>query len=83
MAVSRTNRFLFEKLSNDGYEKLVRMLDSQNSVIVKLLGGDDLQHILKKIYNHSLSYFLRLLVFWKRMTPIYKFILSLAGGGRC
>jgi len=83
MAVSRTNRFLFKRLSNDGYEKLVKMLDSQNSAIVKLLGGDDLQHILRKIYNHSLSYFLRPLVFWKRLTPIYKFILSLVGGGRC
>ena len=83
MAVSRTNRFLFERLSNDGYEKLVRMLDSQNSVVLKLLGGDDLQHILKKIYNHSLSYFLRPLVFWKRLTPIYKFILNLAARGRC
>lgn len=83
MEVSRTNRFLFERLSNDGYEKLVRMLDSPNSVIVKLLGGEDLQHILKKLYNHSLSYFLRPLVFWKRLTPIYKFILSLVGGGRC
>jgi flavin-dependent dehydrogenase len=83
MAVSRTNRFLFERLSNDGYEKLVKMFDSRNSAIVKLLGGDDLQHILKKIYNHALAYFLRPLVFWKRLTPIYKFILSLAGGGRC
>jgi flavin-dependent dehydrogenase len=83
MAVSRTNRFLFARLSNDGYEKLVKMLDSQNPALVKLLGGDDLQLILKKIYNHSLSYFMRLLVFWKRLTPIYKFILSLAGGGRC
>ncbi len=83
MAVSRTNRFLFEKLSNDGYEKLVRMLDSQNSVIVKLLGGDDLQHILKKIYNHALSYFLGPLLFWKRLAPLYRFLLSLAGGGRC
>ena len=83
MAVSRTNRFLFERLSNDGYEKLVKMLDSPNSAIVKLLGGDDLQHILKKIYNHSLAYFLRPLVFWKRLTPIYKLILSLVGGGRC
>ena len=83
MQVSRTNRFLFERLSNDGYEKLVRMLDSQNSVILKLLGGDDLQHILKKIYNHSLSYFLRPLVFWKRLTPIYKFILNLVGRDRC
>lgn len=83
MEVSRTNRFLFERLSNDGYEKLVKMLDSQNSAIVKLLGGEDLQYILKKIYNHSLSYFLRPLVFWKRLTPIYKFILNLVGGGRC
>lgn len=83
MEVSRTNRYLFERLSNDGYEKLVRMLDSRNSAIVKLLGGDDLQHILKKLYNHSLSNFLWPLVFWKRLTPIYKFMLSLAGGGRC
>jgi flavin-dependent dehydrogenase len=83
MAVSRTNRFLFEKLSNDGYEKLVKMLNSRNSAIVKLLGGEDLQHILKKIYTHSLSYFLRPLVYWKRLTPIYKFILNLVGGGRC
>ena len=83
MAVSRTNRFLFERLSNDGYEKLVKMLDSQNSAIVKLLGGDDLQHILKKIYNHSLSYFLRPVVFWRKLASVYKLILSLVGGGRC
>ncbi|MGD9239290.1 MAG: NAD(P)-binding protein [Desulfobacterales bacterium] len=83
MAVSRTNRFLFERLSNDGYEKLVKMLDSPNSAIVKLLGGDDLQHILKKIYNHSLSYFLRPVVFWRKLAPVYKLILSLVGGGRC
>ncbi|MDH3882581.1 MAG: NAD(P)-binding protein [Desulfobacterales bacterium] len=83
MEVSRINRFLFERLSNEGYEKVVKLLDSQNSVIVKLFGGDDLQHIFKKLYNHSLSYFLRPLVFWKRLTPIYKFILSLVGGGRC
>ena len=83
MAVSRTNRFLFERLTNDGYEKLIRMLNSQNPAIVKLLGGNDLQHILTKIYNHSLSYFLRPLVFWKRLTPIYRFMLNLAGRGRC
>jgi flavin-dependent dehydrogenase len=83
MEVSRTNRFLFERLSNDGYDKLVKMLDSQNSAIVKLLGGEDLQHILKKLYNHSLSYFLRPLVFWKRLTPLYRFLLSLVGRGHC
>jgi flavin-dependent dehydrogenase len=83
MEVSRTNRFLFERLSNDGYDKLVKMLDSPNSAIMKLLGGDDLQYILKRLYNHSLSYLLRPLVYWKRLTPIYKFILSLVGGDRC
>ena len=83
MKVSLTNRYLFEKLSNDGYDKLVKVLDSQNSAILKFLGGDDLQYILKKLYNHSLSYLLRPLVFWKRLTPLYRFLLSLAGGGRC
>ncbi|MGD2187335.1 MAG: NAD(P)-binding protein [Desulfobacterales bacterium] len=79
MEISRTNRFLFERLSNDGYEKLVKMLDSQNSVIVKLLGGDDLQHVLKKLYNHSLSYLLRPVVLWRKLAPLYNFLLSLPG----
>ena len=83
MKVSRTNRFLFERLSNDGYEKLVRMLASQNSFIVKLLGGDDLQYVLKRLYNHSLPYSLRPLLFWKRLAPLYRFLFSLAGGARC
>ena len=83
MKVSRINRFLFERLSNDGYEKLVKVLDSQNSAIVKLLGGDDLQSIFKKLYNHSLSYLIRPLVFWKRLTPLYRILFSLAGRGRC
>ncbi len=83
LKASRANRFLFEKLSNDGYEKLVDMLGSQNAVIAKLLGGDDFQLVLKKLYNHSLSYLLRPLLFWKRLAALYRFLLSLAGRSRC
>jgi flavin-dependent dehydrogenase len=79
MEVSRANRYLFERLSNDGYEKLVKMLDSQNPVIVKLLGGDDLQYILEKLYNHSLSNLLRPIVFWRMLAPLYRFLLKLLG----
>ena len=79
MEVSRTNRYLFEKLSNDGYEKLVKMLDSPNPVIVKLLGGDDLKSVLKKIYNHTPSRLLRPILFWRKLAPLYKFLLTLPG----
>ena len=79
MEISRTNRNLFERLTNDGYEKLVKMLDSQNPVIVKLLGGDDLKNVLKKIYNHSPSYLLRPILFWRKLAPLYAFLLSLPG----
>ena len=80
MAASRTNRFLFSRLSNEGYEKLVDMLNSRNPLIVKLLGGDDLRLILAKLYNHSLAYLLRPVVFWRRLAPLYRFLLKLIGG---
>jgi len=79
LEVSRINRYLFERLSNEGYEKLVKMLDSQNPVIVKLLGGDDLKSVLQKIYNHSPSYLLRPILFWRKLAPLYTFLLSLPG----
>lgn len=77
--VSHINRYLFEKLSNEGYEKLVNMLDSQNPAIVKLLGGDDLKSIVKKIYHHSPSYLLHPILFWRKLSPLYTFLLSLPG----
>ena len=79
MEVSHTNRRLFERLSNEGYENLIGMLNSKNPLIVKLLGGDDLQHLLKKLYNYTLSPLLRPIVFWRTLAPFYKFLLSLAG----
>lgn len=79
MAISIDNRRLFEKLSNDGYEKYVRMLDNPNPVIVKLLGGADLQSLLKRLYNYPPSYLLRPMLYWKTLAPIYSFLLSLPG----
>ena len=79
LKASVVNRRLFERLSNEGYEKLIDMLNSQNPLIVKLLGGDDLQFILKKLYNHSLSYLLRPVVFWRKMLPLYRLLLTFIG----
>ena len=53
---------LDDTLSNAGYEKLIELLKNTNPVIQKLMGGKDLRHILKRIYNHSLSKLLRFLL---------------------
>lgn len=79
MEISIDNRYLFEKLSNDGYENYVNMLDNPNPVIVKLLGGADLQSLLKRLYNCSPSYLLRPILFWRKLAPLYTFLLSLPG----
>jgi flavin-dependent dehydrogenase len=62
--LSCANRVLWEKLSNRGYERLINLLNSRNPIVKSFLGGDDLRLILKKLYNRSLSYFLRPLLFW-------------------
>ncbi len=62
--ISASNRKIFEKLSNRGYERMINLSNSRSSVIRSLLGGDDLRHILNKLYNHTLSVFLRPLLFW-------------------
>jgi flavin-dependent dehydrogenase len=63
MLVSCANRALWAKLSNTGYERVIRLLNSRNPIVQILLGGSDLRKILKKVYNHSLSAFLRPLLF--------------------
>jgi flavin-dependent dehydrogenase len=79
MEASVTNRYLFERLSNEGYDKIIKILGNRNPVIVKLLGGKDLQSILKKLYNNSFPPLLRPVVFWRKLAPLYKFLLSLPG----
>ena len=53
--VSVVNRFLFERLIN--------VLNSRNPIVRSLLGGNDVNHILKRLYSRSLSHFLRFLLF--------------------
>lgn len=62
--VSCVNRVLWEKLSNSGYERLINLLKCRNPIVKSFFGGDDLRLILKKLYNRSLSCFLRPLLFW-------------------
>jgi flavin-dependent dehydrogenase len=76
MQASKKNRLLFEHLSNNGYEKLVDVLNSKNPLILKLLGGDDLKLILNRLYNRSLSIFFRPVIFYKKLIPIYKILFS-------
>ena len=62
--VSATNRVLFEKLTNQGYERLINVLNSENPLVRRFKGGSTLRQFLKKLYNHSMSLFLRPLLFW-------------------
>ena len=62
--ISIANRVLFEKLSNQGYERLINLLNTRNPIVKSLLGGNDLGLILKNLYNNSLSFFLRPLLLW-------------------
>ena len=61
---SANNRILFEKFTNPGYERLINVLNSQNPIIRKFKGGKTLRQFLKKLYNKSMSHFLRPLLFW-------------------
>ena len=63
MQNSIRNRRIFEKLSNPGFETMVDVLNSENNIIRKLLGGNDLRMILKKVYNYSIP---------KRLRPILR-----------
>jgi len=64
MVVSSQNRLLYEKLSNDRYEKFTKILGSDNRIIKRLRGGEDLRQILRRLYNNSFSYLIRPVIFW-------------------
>ena len=75
--VSQTNRFFFEHLGNNGYDKVIRVLDSNNPAMLRLLGGSDLRLILNRLYNRSLSPLLRPAIRWKKSIPLYRLMLSI------
>jgi flavin-dependent dehydrogenase len=64
MAVSSRNRYLYEKLSNRGYERAIRLISSNNFIIMRILGGKDMGRIMKKIYNRCFPNLLRPFVTW-------------------
>ena len=63
LKVSAINRRIYERLSNEGFEKLVDMLNSKNFIITRLRGGEDLKDIMKRLYNDPISLLLRPLLF--------------------
>lgn len=46
------------------------------SLIVKLLGGSDLQLILNRLYNRFVSCCIRPVIFWKKLVPLYKLLVA-------
>ncbi len=64
MAVSSRNRYLYEKLSNRGYERAIQLVSSNNFLVRRILGGKDMGRIMKKIYNHCFPNLLRPFVTW-------------------
>jgi flavin-dependent dehydrogenase len=63
LGISSNNRALYERMSNDHFERIISLLDSHNFIIRRLRGGDDFQLIMRKLYNHSIPFFLRPLIF--------------------
>jgi flavin-dependent dehydrogenase len=63
LRISSNNRALYERMSNDHFERIIPMLNSKNVIVRRLRGGDDFQLMMKKLYNHSISFFLRPLIF--------------------
>lgn len=56
LKIGSSNRFLYEKLSNKHYEKVISFYKSENPLARKLRGGDDLTQILRRIYKNPVSY---------------------------
>lgn len=59
LKVSSRNRTIYERLSNENFEKIIDILNSKSFTMRRLRGGDDIQFIMKKLYNNSFSSILR------------------------
>ena len=63
LRVSARNRAIYEKLSDERFEKLVDLLNNESLVVTRLIGGKDFHHMLKKLYHNSLALPLRSFIF--------------------
>jgi len=73
LEVAEKNRKLFNGFSNYHYERIIKLLHSRNPIVRRLLGGKDMQGIMKKVYRNSVSLFLRPLIRNSPLTLPLKF----------
>jgi flavin-dependent dehydrogenase len=57
LKISSRNRWIYDRLSNNDFEKFVDILRSSNSLIRYLRGGDDMQSIMRTLYGTPISLF--------------------------
>ncbi len=55
LRISSRNRWIYDRLSNEDFEKFVDILRSKNALAARLRGGDDMKSILKTLYNTPIS----------------------------
>lgn len=55
LKISASNRTLLERLSNTHFDDLIDLLNSRNFIMRRLRGGDDLQGIMRRLYNSSIA----------------------------
>jgi flavin-dependent dehydrogenase len=55
LRISSRNRWIYDRLSNEDFERFVDILRSRNPLVARLRGGDDMQSILRTLYNTPIS----------------------------
>ena len=57
LRISSRNRWIYDRLSNQDFEKFVGILRSRNPLVTHLRGGDDFRSIMGALYNTPISLF--------------------------
>lgn len=57
LKISSWNRWVYDRLTNEDFERFVDILRSRNPFVTHLRGGDDLRSIMGKLYNTPVSLF--------------------------
>ena len=57
LKISSRNRWIYDRLSNEDFERFVDILRSRNPMVTYLRGGDDMRSIMKMLYNTPTSLF--------------------------
>ncbi|MGD9076778.1 MAG: NAD(P)-binding protein [Desulfobacteraceae bacterium] len=57
LKISSRNRWIYDRLSNEDFERFVDILRSRNPLVTHLRGGDDMRSIMRMLYSTSISLF--------------------------